>query len=321
MNRRVCDRAAILLAGISLLAPVPACAAGQPSDAVIAEARRKVRAKPGRIELPDAGALVPMVGKPEVPTVEAMLNGRGPYRLLVDTGANVTLLKAHVARELDLPVLRPGESSQLVKLDEMRLGDAIFGDMVVGARPWDEDGIDGVVGINVFQDVLLTFDYPARCLRVTKGRVENDRDHVQRPENEVVLPYDIGDDGCPWISFRVGGHPMRALLDTGAAGTIHITPERATGLTLEAVEHPDATQRTLYNEYKVEYSKLIGKVEFGGLVVESPGVTITKEEPELIGSKLLLPFELSVDQRTHLVRLRRPESPVGRSPSADDPEK
>ena len=96
----------------------------------IAEARRRVAEPPRITRLESATVSVPMLGSKTLPLVETRLNGKGPYRLLVDSAANVTLLQMRVADELKLPVLRPGEKSKLVSLTSIQIGDAHFQDVV-----------------------------------------------------------------------------------------------------------------------------------------------------------------------------------------------
>jgi len=47
---------------------------------------------PARVVLPDAGATAPIQMASGRPVVEAMVNGRGPLRLLVETGSPITIL-------------------------------------------------------------------------------------------------------------------------------------------------------------------------------------------------------------------------------------
>jgi predicted aspartyl protease len=133
----------------------------------IAVGRRRVVAPPGKTEL-NSHIKVPMVGTKTLPLVEVKLNGKSGYRLLLDTGANVTLLQTRVADELKLPVLRPGDKSKLVALESVQIGGAQFRDLVVGARAWEEN-IDGVLGFNLFADCLLSLDYQKQQIRVRKG--------------------------------------------------------------------------------------------------------------------------------------------------------
>ena len=90
--------------------------------------------EPPRITNLDSATVdVKMLGSKTLPLVEARLNGKGPYKLLVDSAANVTLLQMRVADELKLPILRAGEASKLVSLASIQVGGAHFQDLVVGS--------------------------------------------------------------------------------------------------------------------------------------------------------------------------------------------
>ena len=82
----------------------------------IAEARRRVGVPPIITRLDSATVNAPMLGSKTLPLVEARLNGKGPYKLLVDSAANVTLLQMRVADELKLPVLRPERRANWCRL-------------------------------------------------------------------------------------------------------------------------------------------------------------------------------------------------------------
>jgi hypothetical protein len=68
---------------------------------------------------------VPLVGDVLVPQVEVRVNDQGPYRLLVDLGSNVTLLRRDVvdAAKVEVLVERPG--SDIARVASMRIGEAL----------------------------------------------------------------------------------------------------------------------------------------------------------------------------------------------------
>lgn len=274
------------------------CGAPAPTAESIEEARRRVVGPPQSVDLGGAPVAVPLVGPVTTPLVDVLLNGRGPYRLLVDTGANVTLLQGRVARDLRLPVLRPGKESQLVRLDRLEIGRARFHGLVAGAREWRED-IDGVLGFNLFSDCLLTFDYPARTLVLEKGTLA--------PANGVDrIPFEVGESRHPFVDVTIGDVPMRFLLDTGAAQWLTIPKTMAQQkLRFDGPPRPGPTLIWQDHSYPVEAARLAGDVRIGGYVVRRPEILLTPEERPLIGSGLLKEFRVTIDQGSKLVRLVR----------------
>src|SRR4051794_17092733 len=92
--------------------------------------------RPMRATLPVGGIDVPIQMWADVPTVQVMVNGRGPYPFVVDTGATPAVgFSSALAKELGLPteagatVLRAG-NDRMVRLRQARVRSLTFGDAV-----------------------------------------------------------------------------------------------------------------------------------------------------------------------------------------------
>jgi hypothetical protein len=115
-------------------------------------------------------------------TVDAHLNGLGPFRLLVDTGATTTMLDESVAAGLSL---RPSRRVELLTTTGSWTADAgIVAHLAIGTFAvrdlevsWTNLGrlrtlrsdLAGVVGQDVLSRATLTIDYGARRVRVDGG--------------------------------------------------------------------------------------------------------------------------------------------------------
>ncbi len=100
--------------------------------------------------------------------VQARINGQGPFRLLVDTGSNRSVIGQKVADELCAPVVAKtavvsvgSEITRLVvRLDRVEAGSAAQSGLLASVAPGAElravaPGVDGLLG----QDFLASFDY------------------------------------------------------------------------------------------------------------------------------------------------------------------
>jgi membrane-associated protease RseP (regulator of RpoE activity) len=110
--------------------------------------------------------------------VMVKINGKGPYRLIFDTGAPVTLLNNKVAREAGLlkgvkkPFFAPFGSMGEVKIKELEVGGQKAEDVlgVVMDHPTVEamskalGPIEGIVGFPFFARFRTTLDYQAKTL-------------------------------------------------------------------------------------------------------------------------------------------------------------
>lgn len=109
-------------------------------------------------------------------TTAVYINGAGPYRFLVDTGAERTLLAAEIAAQLNLPqgarvivqgIVR-GEPGMLVEVGNLRMGSLLCPTLEVPVLPRAMLGVDGYLGLDVLDRHRVILDFAARTLSVTK---------------------------------------------------------------------------------------------------------------------------------------------------------
>lgn len=109
--------------------------------------------------------------------VPVMVNGKGPYRLVFDTGAPVTLVSNRIAREAGLPA-RGGLMGMggEVETESFQIGGAkveglkvmVFDHPTVGQIAKIAGGeLDGIVGFSFFARFETTIDYQAGKLGLT----------------------------------------------------------------------------------------------------------------------------------------------------------
>src|SRR5207244_10175179 len=87
--------------------------------------------------------------------VAVLLNGRGPYRLAVETGSPDVLVSPRVVADLALQAIGPGETDSLYHLDSLRIGLALVRSLPVGRdSAFARLGVDGVLGLIAYRDVV-----------------------------------------------------------------------------------------------------------------------------------------------------------------------
>ena len=120
--------------------------------------------------MPDKDVEIEMLRFRQLPMIELMLNDSGPYRMIVDTGAAGLVVTPQLAKKLDLPsppgipdgmqvqVRTPGGPvpATLHYADKIDIGDASFKGVwtIATSLPFG-DGMEGVIGMNVFKEGLL----------------------------------------------------------------------------------------------------------------------------------------------------------------------
>jgi|HubBroStandDraft_1064217.scaffolds.fasta_scaffold05920_5 hypothetical protein len=115
--------------------------------------------------------------------IEARLNGRGPFHLLLDTGAGGVTVSADVAQQLGLRVGDAGEGQGVgekivrageAQIAQLQIGELALADVdshvmdlsdatqVFGTKPFD-----GMIGLPVFERMVVKHDYVNRVLTFT----------------------------------------------------------------------------------------------------------------------------------------------------------
>ena len=271
---------------------------------------------PRRIAMAAAGVEVPLVdpGIPNttLPVVEIMVNGRGPFRFGVETGAGfVAVSRAFVEAAGPLPRTGGPDEVPEYRVDSITLGGATFHDVRVSAMPRGATGVDGVLGLPFFRDVLLTIDYPARRLRLTRDTLPaaNGRDVLQ-----------LSRAGPFWaVPIDLAGHAYAGVIDTRSTGTLGVTPEVGAALPFDgALEVVGRARGAGIPETEVKAGRLAGDVRIGAYTFPRPMLSVRPLPPlfvgpaagPLVGDAVLQHFVVSLDQRRGRLRLAREGSPV-----------
>jgi predicted aspartyl protease len=107
-------------------------------------------------------------------TTIVYINGRGPYRFLVDTGAERTLIAEEIATQLALPrgrlvmvegIIR-GRPAALARIASLRMGTLVSPPLEAPVLPRAMMGADGYLGLDVLDDHRVVMDFRARTLTV-----------------------------------------------------------------------------------------------------------------------------------------------------------
>jgi hypothetical protein len=272
---------------------------------------------PARIE--GTCAAIPMSVAAVVPVVEVMLNGRGPYRFAIDTGAQGQgRIAPALARELGLPVVgeartpAPGgavATRPIYGAASIAFGGITFGEVrlaeggqVSGSNmPWD-----GVLGIDLFRELTLSLDYANGVAAVSTERLAGGvTADFERP--------------TPSLPLEIAGRTFQVGLDTGNAVGALFLPEadaRALPLAGEPVER--ARARTSFGEFAVMEAPLAPSARASVGAFQLPLRTVGWPPARGIGnlgSRALAGTIVRVDRRSSRISIAAPGEPP-RCPAA-----
>jgi hypothetical protein len=270
-----------------------------------------LRMSPRETVLPERGVVeLPTVRCANMFLVRAQINGRGPFTLLIDTGAVGVVLTPGAAARLEewtRPAMLPAIGAtgaivpirQRVWVEEMRVGEVEFRGLdafvldMTGFETVVGGELDGILGYRAFGDVLLTLDY-------LDGRVMLQRGEVSDPGDGSVLR--IEGQHVPWITIRTQGRPRRVIIDSGSSGDFSLKKAENMGY----VEAPRVVGTVLaIGGHELRHvGRAAGTVELAGHVLEEPLVE-PRSAVALMGTQIMKHFRVTFDQRKRRVRFDR----------------
>lgn len=160
-------------------------------------------------------------------TAPVLVDGRGPFAFVVDTGANRSVVASEIAQALGL---RPGGPVQLhsiagtqrvetARVGRLQVGGLVTTDLRMPILPRASLGADGLIGLDALRRRVVELDFNRRTLRIGKSR----RRTVLRSATDsrfatVRARYRFGP--LTLVDARAAGRPIVAFVDSGAETTV-----------------------------------------------------------------------------------------------------
>jgi hypothetical protein len=260
-------------------------------------------------------AVAPLQMRGLMPVVEVKVNGQGPFAFMIDTGAGMQAdIDVSVAQRLNLRAngrVLSGDPSGIndtevstATIDSLTLGrgGVEFRNVTAVVRPHritkDYPDVDGILGFALFTEYLLTLDYPAMQVRLSRGALP--------PANRTdVLNFEI-ENRIPVIELGVGKIRVRAHVDSGNFVAGFILPEEIVEqLPLLSSPVTVGSARSVANRIELKQVQLrdsisIGRFNFPQATVQFPALSDTN-----VGFKVLREFILTFDQKNRRLKLER----------------
>jgi predicted aspartyl protease len=155
-------------------------------------------------------------------SVAVRIDGNGPYRFVVDTGADRTVLATDVAADLGLlhgeRVMMEGVvravATDTVTLRELSFGSVTCKRLVVPVLPRTMLEADGYLGLDTLDRHRVTLDFKHHTLQVTEPRSRFSAFWVRQNEARVRASGTAGHLRA--VDCKVDGVAATAFIDTGA---------------------------------------------------------------------------------------------------------
>ena len=272
------------------------------------------------VEAPEPRYVAPTlrdkIGRIWAPVV---INGRGPFRLVLDSGASDCALTAPVVQALGLVpepshlVLLQGVAGSAVvptvALDTLSVGDLDIASVTVPVIADALGGADGVLGTAGLKDKRIDIDF-------RHDRVTIVRSHGQHaPFGFVTLPLERSGPGLLMVAGSVARVRVHAVIDTGAQRSIGNEALRRALVSRHAQGTPDQIFDVTTHVQDGEMFES-PPIEMGGIKIHGARITygevrifqhwqLTQEPALLIGMDALgLLDELIIDYRLRELQLR-----------------
>jgi predicted aspartyl protease len=247
------------------------------------------------------------------PYVTVMVNGHGPYRFLVDTGTGTqAIISPELVQELGIPAVgrtrltdpsgQGEQRSNVVWIESLKLGDLEFEEVqAVEHRLFrEEQNCKGVLGFALFEDYLLTLDYPGRKMVLTSGTL---------PEHAAgsLLPLRLK-DGVPIATLQIDGLTVDAQIDSGGNG-LSLPDAIAGELKFQTAPVEYGTAESLATRFSLRAARLQQDVRLGPYVFRKAFVEINSAFPLVnIGSTPLKNFVITFDQQEGVMQVYSKQS-------------
>jgi predicted aspartyl protease len=155
-------------------------------------------------------------------TVPVIIEGKGPYRFVVDTGAERTVISRELARELALSddgeatlhSMSGTESVSTVLVPSLRVSESAVSNVRAPALSQLHLGASGLIGIDSLRDQRITLDFKAGKMTITPG--QRGGGGVSRNNDEIVVTARSRFGQLVLVGATVNGRKVDVVVDTGS---------------------------------------------------------------------------------------------------------
>jgi Aspartyl protease len=257
-----------------------------------------------------------------------MINGHGPFRLVLDTGASHSAVTSLVALALGIPtdqsppVILRGVTGfatvPTIHVDTLTVGDLSVDSPVLPIVPDALGGAQGILGGEGLTGKRIFIDFRHDKIVITFSRNE------KSSREFVDVPFHALHDTLVVVSAMVGDIPTKAIIDTGGQTTIaNLALKRA--IFRRSVQFKGKPDEIIGATKDVQEGELMSMppIHFGSIQIQDAGVTFADmyifkqwkllgEPAILIGMDALgLLDTLVIDYRRHELQMRMPRAGAG----------
>ena len=201
-------------------------------------------------------------------TVPVRVAGYGPYRFLIDTGADRTAISSALASQLQLRDRKDVTLHSVTGASEIETANVPVLDITakkvrnIDAALLDSEhmGADGILGLDSLRSQRVLFDFKKQTLRVVPAEA-----YVREDKDTIVVTAQVRNGRLIMTQARAEGTPVTIIVDTGAQVSIGNEAllrklRRGSVTRTGAVELHSVTGETLAGQYTIVRELNVGGV-------------------------------------------------------------
>ncbi len=261
-------------------------------------------------------------------TAKIMINDKGPYNFLIDTGMGFTTITPALAKDLKLrhlmqtPFTINDTQSQIdfYRVNQMKIGDAILTDydVVVFPEPSifssltklnNNIRLDGILGFGAFYNYILNINFKLLTMSLVSGKLDaKDVNTFEFSDAERVPIINILFKDKKRNEIHIHG-----LVDTGYMFEFKLPPTIAS-IPFKILEEEKIQLFGLSysNEKYLTEAKIEGSAYLGNQTIVNPKLMFNKGLYQkgdiifgIVGISILKNFTLSFDQKINLIKIEK----------------
>lgn len=263
-------------------------------------------------------------------TVAVSVGGRGPYRFLVDTGSERTVISRQLADQLQLDsgnvaVLHSvvgANDVNTVFIPRLQVNNNIISVVDAPALEASDIGADGMLGIDSLRSQRVLFDFKAKTMSITPSNKP-----LERLDGEAIVVRARSRHGRLIFSqARIDGRKVTVIVDTGSQVTIGNIALQRSLMKRRMWNMPSlVTIESVTGEKLNAQVSNLQKLELGGLRIDDLAVAFADahifkqldlgHEPALLlGMNAMRAFDrISIDFESRKVRFVLPATSMRQS--------
>jgi predicted aspartyl protease len=256
-------------------------------------------------------------------TVDVSVGGKGPYRFLVDTGAERTIISRELARRLQLDTGKDAVLHSVIGVNDvdtvfiphLQVSNNVISVVDAPALSASNIGADGMLGIDSLRSQRVLFDFKAQTMSITPSAQPAEKLDGQT----IVVRARARQGRLIFTQAEIDGQKVTVIVDTGSQVTIgNLALQRALmKRRLWTVPNPVMIE-SVTGETLAARAGLLKRLELGDVKIENLAVAFTdahifrqlklRNEPALLlGMNAMRAFDrISIDFASKKVRFVMP---------------